>query len=247
MLMLDGTVEALYGFAFLPIYVMEFVLFVDMLLPDHVPHDDVGVYVKSIKETRYKRCTAMFQFTIWLIISILEPLRLSEIDTVPASSSGALVLLWLSIVLIAQHTESRNWVFIQPFTLRSIANYFSVAAAEEIDFAAMLGEVEPATKYDHGSDLQTAEIDEGEFDDQRGTVRGLSVRDSLRDSPPPSEQDLEILEDPPGMNLASTSSVQQSVVGKKSVQIDRAASDREAAGLESMATGGGSLEEEIMK
>jgi hypothetical protein len=240
MLMSDGAIEEMYGLAFGPIYLFQLVVFIDLFLPAYIPStDDMSIYRQAPKETRYAKCSAGLNYVIWLIITILVPMRLSEFDTVPTSSIGALFLLWLALVMLAQHTEKRNWQVLQPFLLRRMADYFSVIhPSDNFDFDNVLSDassdpIERVSEFDAGS----------EFGEQRGTVRGMSVRDSLRGSPPPTEADLSVLDDVSTLDLHDAKGKGKQVV----VQIDQRESEIEAAGLETMARDDITLEEAIMK
>lgn len=235
MLMADGALPDMYGVAFVPIYLFELVILLDVFTPPRVgSSDDLAVYRAHTPDDRSTRCVGMFNFVIWLVISILLPLWLSGINTVPASSIGALFILWLCIVFLAQH-KARSVRLLKPFSLRGMASALSRdAPTKNFDFDDVLAEV---TTHEHAEGE-----DPSEFEDQRGTTRGISVRDSLRSSPPPSEHDLEILED-----ADNDDDSDHKMASRNSVQIDREGSEREAADLETMASGSHVLAVEIMK
>lgn len=233
MLMIDDALDELYGLAFAPIYIFELIVFVDLFLPAHAPStDDLAMYRQPDKESRYTKCGSALNFVIWLIISILAPMRLSDYDTVPASSIGALILLWLGLVLIAQLTEKRRWLSTQPFLLRRIADYFSVTPpADNFDFDSVFKDAN--TEHDDAPPAEDVFDPESEFPDKRPTVRGIS--------PPPTEQELVILQDRTSLDTREPKGKQVMV------QIDRSESELAASGLEEMASNSKTFEEAIME
>lgn len=243
MLMVDGVLEELYGLAFTPIYLFQLIIFIDLFLPAYTSSsDDLAVYRQSPKEARYTRCTAGLNYTLWLIITILTPMRFSEYDTVPATAIGSMFVIWLALVLLAQNTEKQNWQFMTPFRLRRMAEYFSVImTSPELDFENVFSD--EALDENESSNRKSEFDPESEFGEQRGTVRAMSVRDSLRGSPPPTEEDLNVLEDPPPIDLSERKGKEKQVI----VQIDQSLSEQAASGLEIMATDSITLEEAIMK
>lgn len=182
-LMWDNIITPLYGLAFAPLYICLVIGFIDtvvagtrggILVEDvYVPPDR-----KQVRASRARACIGIFNLFVWIVLLVLLPLLLSGVKTVFATAISAVFILWLAVMLIA-HARAPDNEDMRAITLMGIAEYLSeppLVAVNALDMNAYSSNYEMPEP--------PADLEEGAFDQQLGTVREISVRESLRGSPP---------------------------------------------------------------
>lgn len=247
-LMRDDYLAPLYGIAFLPLYIFMLVVVIDELVTlkycMRVIPVSTGVNMTYLmRQERYTKCVRMFNFTIWLIILILAPMYLSGYNTVPALPIAALIILWLVLVTIAQYAEE-TFPAIAPFGLRAMADYFSTPVSQSSwNHDDLFDGGAPSVPME---DIQPPDT----FNDQPGTVRRMSVSESVRGSlrnSPLRVDDLGPPEDDYSTLPESSPHAQAHTSKAMNVVIDAESSESAARSLEDMATDNHDLLEAVMK
>lgn len=183
-MMRDGAFEDNYGVAFIPLYVFLFLALLDVASRSSPSDTLVEVLPGGVtRRALHESCVRTLTYFVWIIILVLTPLYLEGLKTVPLLSIGCLLSTWLLLVAFAQYLGPTS--VLRPLTLHAIADYLSDSPPVPVVGIDSGGDHTPvSTPFEDAEDI---------LDQKQGTVREMSVRESLRGSPLRIESDYDNL------------------------------------------------------
>lgn len=176
-LMLDDVITPLYGLAFVPLFMFDVFVAVDVI-SRKTPYNSYGAYLAGHQDTTRavaESAVRMFHWALWTVVLVLCPLYLSGLPTVPATSFLALLTLWIVAVIIAQ--IGGPLTYMRPMTIAAMADYLTNLPTSQFPNV-------PDIEAPHDDGVTSPGDDaDGVFDQKLGTTRSMSVNESLRGSP----------------------------------------------------------------
>jgi len=197
--MMDGFVTAEYGLAFIPIYIFWCAVVLEQIMA--VPRYQLVIAENDMHATSYRFGPrwwgGILNACLWLVVFVLLELYLYGVSTVPAVSFVYLFVLWACLSILSAFWKNE---FVKPFSLYSTANYVcNVHEGEPADYGSYLDDrkTDQDTSSGFGEIGDNNEDDDTLFHEQAGTVRRMSVNESVRNSingsPRHTDDEIEVL------------------------------------------------------